>query len=42
MTAKVLSAIYWQALKLGIKKIPFHNHPKYLESSNEQQSTIKS
>ena len=41
MTAKVLTSIYWQALKLGIKKAPFHNHPKYLESSNEQQSTIK-
>ena len=42
MTAKVLTTIYWQALKLGIKKTPFHNHPKYLESSNEKQSTIKS
>jgi DUF1365 family protein len=42
MTAKVLTSIYWQALKLGIKKIPLHSHPKYLESSDEQQSTIKS
>jgi DUF1365 family protein len=42
MTAKVLASIYWQAFRLGIKKTPFHNHPKYLESSNEKQSTIKS
>ena len=41
MTAKVVTAIYWQALKLGIKKAPFHDHPKYLEPSNERQSTIK-
>ena len=42
MTAKVLTSIYWQALKLGLKKTPFHSHPKYVESVNEQQSTIKS
>ena len=42
MTAKVLTAIYWQALKLGIKKTPFYNHPKYLDPSNEPESTIKS
>ena len=41
MTAKVVTAIYWQALKLGIKKTPFYNHPKYLESSNEPKSIIK-
>lgn len=41
MTAKVLASIYWQALKLGIKKAPFHNHPKYLEWCGKQQSTIK-
>jgi DUF1365 family protein len=42
MTAKVLTAIYWQALKLGIKKTPLYNHPKYLEPDNEPESTIKS
>lgn len=42
MTAKVASAIYWQALKLAVKKTPFHNHPKYLEPGNQQQSTIES
>ena len=28
MTIKVFMAIYWQALKLFIKKIPFYNHPR--------------
>ena len=42
MTAKVLTSIYWQALKLGLKRTPLHSHPRYLESSDEQQSTIKS
>ncbi|EAQ97441.2 DUF1365 domain-containing protein [Congregibacter litoralis] len=27
MTAKVAGAIYWQALKLFIKRIPYHPHP---------------
>ena len=42
MTAKVMISIYWQALKLGIKKVPFHSHPKDLDSSNQPQPTIKS
>lgn len=28
MTAKVGLAIYWQALRLFLKRIPFHSHPK--------------
>ena len=28
MCVKVLLAIYWQALKLWLKKIPFHSYPK--------------
>lgn len=27
MTAKVAAAIYWQALKLFIKRVPLHSHP---------------
>jgi DUF1365 family protein len=28
MTGKVIAAIYWQALRLWMKRIPFHTHPK--------------
>lgn len=28
MTAKVVTAIYWQALQLWLKRIPFYPHPK--------------
>ncbi len=31
MTAKVVLAIYWQALKLAIKRVPFFSHPKTVE-----------
>ena len=27
MTARVVAAIYWQALRLWLKRIPFHSHP---------------
>lgn len=27
MTARVLAAIYWQALRLWLKRTPFHTHP---------------
>ncbi len=29
MTAKVVWGIYWQALKLFIKRVPVHDHPKH-------------
>lgn len=28
MTARVVGAIYWQALRLWLKRIPFHSHPQ--------------
>lgn len=28
MTAKVIAGIYWQALRLFIKQVPFHSHPE--------------
>ena len=31
MTLKVISAIYWQALKLWLKRTPFFSHPKHLD-----------
>jgi uncharacterized protein len=36
MTAKVVMAIYWQAMKLWIRKIPFHNHPKNIKQELQQ------
>ena len=42
MTAKVASSIYWQALKLGIKRSPFYDHPKFLSGvSNDNQKNLK-
>jgi len=29
ITTKVITAIYWQAFKLWMKKVPFCSHPKY-------------
>jgi DUF1365 family protein len=41
MTAKVAFAIYWQALKLWIKGVPFHNHPKPNIQNNNNTTTTK-
>jgi DUF1365 family protein len=27
LTARVIAAIYWQALRLWLKRVPFHSHP---------------
>ena len=32
ITGKVIAAIYWQALKLYLKKIPFYSHPDKKEA----------
>jgi hypothetical protein len=29
MTLKVIAAIHWQALRLWLKRAPFHSHPRY-------------
>lgn len=38
-TVKVISAIYWQALKLLVKRVPLFSHPgkKVVQSSNRSQ-----
>ncbi|MCI0506972.1 MAG: DUF1365 domain-containing protein [Gammaproteobacteria bacterium] len=41
MTAKVTAAIYYQALKLWLKKIPFYPHPGYKADNLTNQSTVR-
>ena len=40
MTAKVAGAIYWQALKLWIKRNPFYDHPASASRNGLDQPTI--
>lgn len=35
MTAQVVGAIHWQALRLWLKKIPVHDHPSLPEQNHE-------
>lgn len=39
MTAKVIAAIYWQALRLKLKGVPFCPHPEQLEIKKGRYST---
>lgn len=38
MTAKVIAAIHWQALRLWLKKVPFHKHPRLHAKPDEPAS----
>lgn len=40
MTAKVALTIYWQALKLWVKRNPFYDHPKAQNREQQDQPTI--
>lgn len=37
MTVKVIAAIYWQALQLWLKRIPFYAYPSDLDSHQERK-----
>ncbi len=38
MTGQVVIGIYWQALRLRLKRTPFHAHPKRRQTTEVQQS----
>ena len=35
MTLQVVIGIYWQAMKIFIKRIPLHSHPKKITTENQ-------
>lgn len=37
MTVKVITGIYWQALKLKLKGVPFYDHPKTGETTDSER-----
>jgi len=41
MTLKVIAAIYWQALRLWVKGVPFHAHPKTRPGAKSAQQEAK-
>ncbi len=40
MTAKIIAAIHWEALRLYGKKVPLHPHPARLKDTNEHTSDV--
>jgi DUF1365 family protein len=38
LTGKVVAMIYWQALRLTLKRTPFFTHPQKIESVVERTS----
>ncbi|WP_144987134.1 DUF1365 domain-containing protein [Gimesia aquarii] len=42
MTYYVFVAIYWQALRLWIKRVPFYPHPKHSKSTEQSTNSAKS
>lgn len=36
MTVRVIAAIHWQALRLWLKRVPFHSHPAKLAASRQE------
>lgn len=41
VTAYVFLAIYWQALRLWIKRVPFYPHPKHSKNSTQSTNSTK-